>query len=160
MSDSGDFMAALPSCLLPPRILFCLLCPPKGCSIKRPRHLLYSTNEINTNIEGPPTPLGYCPWQSQIQQEVRGGEVKKLGGHDHSPRGKDLQTWENRKRVRSTQARMLHKALHNHRHKQPRDLSVPHLEIQLTPQKTLDNSFCAEHLEVLFFLSLFPHGTT
>lgn len=34
--------------------------------------------------------LGRCPCQSQIQQEVREREVRKLGGHDH--RGKDLQT--------------------------------------------------------------------
>lgn len=58
--------------------------------------------------------LEHCPWQCQIQQEVRERKVKKLGGHDHSPRGKDLQTWESHKRARSTNARMLHKALHKH----------------------------------------------
>ena len=56
MSDSGDFMAALPACPLPE--FCCLLWPPKGCPIKRPRQLLYLTNEINTNTEGPPTPDG------------------------------------------------------------------------------------------------------
>ena len=39
-----------------PNIVFCLLHPPKGCPIKRPRQFLYSTNERNTNTEGPPTP--------------------------------------------------------------------------------------------------------
>ena len=47
----------LSACLLPPRILFCLLRSPKGCPIKRPRQLLYSTNKSNTNREEPSIPF-------------------------------------------------------------------------------------------------------
>ena len=46
----------LPHCLLPPRILFCLLHPHKGWPNKRPRQLLYLTNKRNILTEDPPTP--------------------------------------------------------------------------------------------------------
>lgn len=67
--------------------------------------------------------LGCCPRHAvlsnaRFSRKLREIEIKKPGGHDHRPKGKDLQTRKNHNMM-NPKASLLCKALHRHICKRP-----------------------------------------